>query len=248
MISMQGPLAKLDRAVTHVDSFEAESRSIIEPSSYQIVHELDKKNGTQSWRFDSPTPVVPIRVSTIIGDALFNYRSALDQLVWQLVLANDAKPGRYNSFPIAIAHKFGTEYHKKCLAGISLRAFSIIKSFQPKPGKNWDLLFLPELNDIDKHRHLNLFVVWTGAITLNIDIKPGNNVFSPQVGFGKVEKGKVLCTIPIEHQDVRFQPTFGIQIAETDEDIPGPVLTLLRNIEHSIRDIFIQLESEMNKR
>lgn len=245
---MQDPRTKLARAIEHVDSFEEETKKLTDPKSYRIVHKIDKKAGTQSWRFDSPTPVVPIRVSTIVGDALFNFRSALDQVVWQLVLANHAKPGRHNCFPIAIAHEFGQPYHLKCLAGVSQTAIKLIKGFQPKPGKNWELLFLPDLNDTDKHRHLNLCIVSTGAVTVRaIRLKPGNNLLSPALGLGSVEKGKVLCRIPIEHRNARFNPTFGIELSETGKDIPVPGLRLLRSIEHTIGEIFAQLEPEVNK-
>lgn len=249
MASMQDPLAKLARAIEHVDSFAIESRSITDPSSYHIVHEFDENNGKQAWRFDSPTPVIPIRLNTIVGDALFNFRSALDQLVWQLVLANHAIPARHNSYPIVISHKFGG-HHRKCLNGVSPEALEFIKGSQPQPGKNWELLSLPELNDIDKHQHLNLFVVSTRKSTLhNFEIKPGNNIFSPTLHFGRVEKGTILCTMPIEYRQVVFEPTFDIQLSESYEQyIPVSILTMLRSIEKSIRDIFAQLEREVNKK
>lgn len=245
--SMQDPLAKLARAVEHVDLFEAESKSLIDPNSYHIVHELDQKGNRQIWRFNSPTPFVPIRLSTIVGDALFNFRSALDQLVWQLVLANHAKPGRHNSFPIVIAGNFRADYHETCLKGISSTAFTMIKASEPKPGKNWELSFLPELNDIDKHRHLNLFVVSIAAVTIRgVELEDGFNLLSPDA-FGKVESGKVLCAAPIERQSVGVEPIFGIEASETGKKVPAPANKFLRNIERTIRDIFCQLEPEVNR-
>lgn len=41
-----------------------------------------------------------LRWGVILGDAIHNIRSALDQLVWQLVLLNGKMPSRANQFPI----------------------------------------------------------------------------------------------------------------------------------------------------
>lgn len=245
---MQDPIAKLARGSEHIDLFASEIRNITNPKSYHIVHEFDENGGKQTWRFDSPTPIIPIRLSTIVGDALFNFRSALDQLVWQLVLANHAIPGRDNSFPLLISHEFKNKCGKR-LKGVGPTAVALIEGCQPKPGRNRELLFLPELNDIDKHRHLNLFVVSACQIALEgFKLKPGNNIFSPSVHFGRVEKGTILCTIPIEYRQLKFKPTFDIQLSDNHEQyVPIPVLTMLRSIEKSIREIFAQLEHEVNR-
>jgi hypothetical protein len=111
---------------------------------------------------------------TMLGDAVHNFRSALDHLVWQLILLNTGKDGTTeNQFPIAST---GAQYWSKGkndspslrsrrLKGVSEKHRIMIDRVQPyrtnEPGKIESLEALRDLSNYDKHRllHTVLFVV-----------------------------------------------------------------------------------------
>lgn len=239
MASMQDPRAKLARASEHIELFASEIRNFVNPDRYIISHEFDMDTRKQIWRFDSPTPTIPVRLSTIVGDVLFNFRSALDQLVYQLVLANGRVPSRRNSFPIFLAWKFESK-SQRALEGVSSKAITLIERSQPIPGKNWELLFLPNLNNIDKHRHLHLCLISVKEVTANLSLEDMLEV-APFVHLGRVKKGTILCTVPIKYVDMKYRPTFDIRFSESHGS-ESSVLTILKSIEKTITNIFSELE------
>ena len=54
-----------------------------------IAHEVRKDADEQIWVFRGATPNTSIEWSIRLGEILYNLRSALDHLVWQLVLTNE---------------------------------------------------------------------------------------------------------------------------------------------------------------
>ncbi len=75
-------------------------RRDIEVTRSRAFNEVHEDADEQVWVFRGSTPNVPIEWFIRLGEILYNLRSALDHLVWQLVLANGKTPGRDNSFPI----------------------------------------------------------------------------------------------------------------------------------------------------
>src|SRR3954451_21349032 len=96
---LQGVELKLVRAREHLDSLYGE----IGPFIARQVARMDAKfdpvtqSFTSTYKMQEPLPAT---WGLMVGDAVHNTRSALDNLVTHLVLKNGAKPGRHNSFPI----------------------------------------------------------------------------------------------------------------------------------------------------
>ena len=116
-------------------------------------------------------PRVPDTLGPLIGDFLFNVRSALDHLVWQLVLANGGTPTKANSFPISDDRSAFRRLAGKRLAGIAPNASALIETLQPYQAGNEPLGVLAELHNVDKHQTFNLvtavasdtLIDWTGS-------------------------------------------------------------------------------------
>jgi hypothetical protein len=103
----------------------------------------------------------------LIGDIAHNARSALDHLVWQLVILSGNRPTRDNQFPIFQVEKDYWEIPKdhslsnrdRMLGGVSEEYRAIIDGIQPytvaadgeDPSANF-LARLSWLNNVDKHR------------------------------------------------------------------------------------------------
>ena len=62
----------------------------------------------------------------ILGEILYDLRSSLDHLVWQLVLANGQTPGRHNEFLITTDHQSWQQTKGRALKGVSKRHEAMI--------------------------------------------------------------------------------------------------------------------------
>lgn len=60
----------------------------------------------------------PLRLGVIVGDLVHNVRSALDHLVWQLVLANAQQPTRATQFPVCSKREQWAWVRARSLAGV----------------------------------------------------------------------------------------------------------------------------------
>ena len=134
----------------------------------QVVSQYDpnSKRATAILRL----PVIDLMPSIIIGDFLHNTRSALDHLVWQLVIANGQIPSNSNMFPICNdSLSFAHQISRGRLNGIPLQAHARIEALQPyQRGKPLcdmhPLWILSELTNIDKHRSVNLTTVLADTV------------------------------------------------------------------------------------
>ena len=129
--SLESVRQKLYRVRHHYDELLAELRAyyLSEPG----VHVLEQTpHGTLKITFKENQPL-PARFGLIFGDGLQCLRTALDYLVWELVLANGHEPGKHNMFPIAITSG-GFENLLRCqrrLEGVHPDAVALIQSVQP---------------------------------------------------------------------------------------------------------------------
>ena len=106
---------------------------------------------------------VPARMGLIAGDVLQCFRSSLDYLVWELVLAAGNEPSHRNAFPICLTfkqYKKEVDEHKR-LDGVDPRACAFVDVLQPfnlpeKARASSPLAVLNDLTNINKHRRVLL--------------------------------------------------------------------------------------------
>ena len=96
---MSGVSAKVRRAECAIRSLEAEMGRTCQGLKRYVVHEINQDEGRHYWIYRGQTPGAPVEWSVRTGETLYNLRSALDHLVWQLVLRNGEEPGERNEFP-----------------------------------------------------------------------------------------------------------------------------------------------------
>jgi hypothetical protein len=161
-----------------------------------------------------------------MGDAIHNLRSALDLLVWQLVLINSAVPGKQNAFPIYdTLLDFNSGYARQ-LCGVATSAVGTIRSLNPYEGGNRTLWLLHQLDIIDKHRVL--VPAYSSVGTTIIDFSVGLKKLMPDAGsvppmpFGinwadpscPVQDGEELWRVKAnQREDVDLNPKFTFTIA-----------------------------------
>lgn len=114
----------------------------------------------------------PLILSIFAGDCLHNLRSALDHLVWQLVVTNPipSVPSVNNQFPICSDPKAwdsAVNTKRGRLDGVPSKAVAIIEEFQPyhfTPDTIHPLTWLRDLSNLDKHQTLPFAFVSTQTL------------------------------------------------------------------------------------
>jgi hypothetical protein len=163
---------KLGRAREHLSSFEEEAKRWIEGKPYGIVDERDPDPPPQAitaeyvprrFRIDRVSDI-PSRLSLLVGDCLFNLRSALDHLALALARSFTSSMTERqvadSEFPI---FRDGANYpqaERKKIGCVNPDARTVIETMQPyqkAADYSSDPLWqLHELNRIDKHRTLTV--------------------------------------------------------------------------------------------
>ena len=88
--------AKIERARVELLSLESDITAVCTFQRRKIVFQ----HAQPGLLVLDDHPSLPIDYSITVGQIAYNPRSALDHLVWQLILANGKKTGNRNEFPI----------------------------------------------------------------------------------------------------------------------------------------------------
>lgn len=156
--------AKLNRVPEKIKAIKTHSDTYIAQNPPQIV-----MDGNGKTTLDMSVPVPP-DISVLIGEILYQLRSALDHLAFHLVELNPSGailPVGWEDrcqFPLVLDLKIGETPplplgRFENLPSISAKAHAFIESVQPYYGVgkvNNCLRFLKELSNRDKHRYLIL--------------------------------------------------------------------------------------------
>ena len=158
MVTLEGVNAKVQRAQDQIEQLSRDIASSCETLRSSFSEELRPDVGDRIWIFRGETPVVPIEYSVRLGEIVYNLRSSLDQLIWQLVHANYKAPSHRNEFPIFDDESRFNNVVKTKLAGVSQQSLAIIKEMQPfRKDDKWSALkTVHSLCNIDKHRSVIL--------------------------------------------------------------------------------------------
>jgi hypothetical protein len=184
---LDGIRQKLIRAEEHLTTIRADIERCLEKCSVLSERDADV-NSRFHFTFSFPAP--DLRLSVITGECLHDLRSALDHIVWQLVLINGKTPTKDNMFPVCLTPaRFISQVKKDRLCGISFKAKTAIERLQPyyagKPDPQFHPLWvLNQLMNIDKHRTLALATIRAahlGADIMNSDGQVIANVPTPDV-------------------------------------------------------------------
>jgi len=158
---LSGVEAKRARATDHLNTLFDATREFIESEPYVVTEKFDAERNRFIYNVAARRDP-PESIGVILGDVVHNLRSALDHLVWQLVLLYGNHPGRWNQFPIYSGRQdFLTDVvhaERGPLHGIpqDSKAWTLIEQAQPyrrgKGRKTHALAVLRELSNEDKHR------------------------------------------------------------------------------------------------
>ncbi len=261
--SLNSVRLKLDRAEEHFSAVVAFLGGF-SIGQVELIAEENKNTHTGFLRVHLPKP--PDQLSLMVADFLYNIRSALDHLVWQLVLANPPNiPNGKTAFPICSSPKnFEDAKKRKRLDGVSDPAKALIETFQPYPGRQQTLRTLSTLHETDKHQTFNLvtavasdtFIDWTSGDTSNLQMFLGGEELRDGSIFGGIGmplnnpellsligSKETLASFRERYLKMRVQGHAAIFVAfddtEAEELEPLRVETILQAIFENVRDEII---------
>lgn len=214
MLTLGGVIAKLDRAKEDIDQLAQDLASFCEIQSHNTKTEINAEQERIQLTFRGSPPVLPLKYSVQIGEIAYNLRSALDHLVWQLVLANYKRPTRSNEFPIFTDAKAFQKAKTRKLSGVSRESVDRITVMQPFcEDPRWPLLgALQELCNIDKHRTLHLPQLrWDVLIDNQSDRAVKATLSTRKDKEVEFEDGQVLCWIP-NVTGVHLSPIYDVML------------------------------------
>ncbi len=96
---------------------------------------------------------VPLIISILVGETIYNLRAALDYLVYELARHDAKRIVDGTQFPIESREESFKGRRNTWLKGISDDHVTAIERLQPYKGCNWSSL-LRDLSNPDTHRHL----------------------------------------------------------------------------------------------
>lgn len=197
---------KVKRGSFHLQELQRDFESQVDEGRYIFLPEKLRDGAEYLYRAEHPPPVNP-EWSVMIGDCVHNFRSALDHIAWQLVIAHGGTPNRETSFPI-----LSTAPSKplKIVGGTDQAALRIIEAVQPYNGTSTGkyLKLLSDLDIFDKHREILVTVANVRSASTSAD--PGNPLLDGLMTF---------TTHPIEHGTVVARIRYDTPLAEPDPNL-----------------------------
>jgi hypothetical protein len=199
-LGLKSAKVKIVRATKHLYAIKRRIAAYARTKPHKIVK---KAKGNKKLNVPKPPP---LEISLLAGEMIYQMRSALDCLVFDLIkrnpnIATIAPDWEENcQFPMRVSlpknstpplnkSEFGRD-----LPGIADTPFAFIESVQPYYGvgaTNNALRFLRYLSNIDKHRHLNL---------LRPRVRQSESVRYPSGlsgrGYGMLDRGAEIYPVP----------------------------------------------------
>jgi hypothetical protein len=205
---------KVERAKKHIRDLEAAVKGFLDGEPYKLVPDRDPESGKYRPRV-SVRQEPPDDLSLIAGDAVHNLRSALDLLVWQLVLANGQTPGDQTALPIARSAKLFETGGMGPIKGVSPTAENAIKALKPYKGGNEALWRLHRLDATDKHRILLIVGLALRQVTMTLNFPGSTKAIGITLGLNQ-EDDKFF---PLKDGDRLFPEFFDAM--DLTPDIPN---------------------------
>lgn len=185
-IDLSAARAKLHRAHEHRDALEAELGPVYEGKRYpiQMSAKLDPDSGYHVFRVTKIPDEWLTRMGVLLGDIIYNLRSALDQLAWELVLDHSGRPKRPTQktsieYPIKYSRSKLTSTYT--FNRVSHGDQTILDRTQPYSSRGnpklYGLAVIQQLSNRDKHRAINPMLVSTDYFTVKGTPLEGKGIF-----------------------------------------------------------------------
>ena len=253
---LDGCRIKIARAHKQLNELAAAiDRFVKEQDTNAVVLDIDndRRELVATFRLlDSP----PALWAVIIGEILYDLRSALDHLAWQLVLQNGGTPTSKTEFPIFKDEiNFKSDAPRK-VRGMSDTAKAAIEALQPyKTGEDardaamQKLWVLHELSNIDKHQTLHLAGFYLKTAEYGMSHPQDVKIHGIEgMRSGPLVDGTILARVqwskpadPNAKMGMNFQLSFDVTLKDVRPDLKA------FGVEASLSQITIHIASRVSE-
>ena len=147
--------AKLERAKKHVSELGYEAHAFLQSRPYEVSGRQNPQTGEVVY-YASKVDDVPPSIATISADALQNLRGVLDHLTCDLVEISGNCVTRNTGFPVFASLGIYKAQASEKVRGMRKDMADAIDAIKPYNGGNKVLWRLHSLNNVNKHRLLNI--------------------------------------------------------------------------------------------
>jgi hypothetical protein len=143
---------KVGRAKKHILDFDREDAAFFASDACSFSFIKDPKVGKSWFQFREHKPIPP-NFPLIVGDAVHNLRSALDQMMWEIVSPLSPKRPDRVQFPICEkADRLEDAIKSREVQIAGKKVLDAIRKTEPYLGGKYDLFWLDKLDIRDKHK------------------------------------------------------------------------------------------------
>lgn len=228
MVGLADPYLKIGRAKIHLDVLDVllESFTGDEPYTFTEYDDLEEQRHILKLKLAD----VPDSICLTVGDAHYNMRSCLDQLVWSLAkrLGGIIDPDR-TQFPILAVDNADTRRSFKVQTeGVPAGPLEEIRAFQPyhrgSDYKSHPLWRLNAMCNLDKHRRIpangsELLVNFPNVTKGMVGVEPvyGGTIIDIPLGLKlEAQNDGFVASVPLNlkdklqmHPTIKFKVNFG---------------------------------------
>lgn len=176
---LEGSWAKVGRGDKHVETFECLRRKIEsqpDPPGATVRQYVDLD--TSEWVAEVvEVDALPVEMGVVMGDAIHNFRSALDQMVFELAfIGSGGQEKERTMFPCSdtIGNWRSAHVQNVLLGGLTTRQKAAVQRLQPYRRWEWPypgnhpFKTLSDLSNDDKHRVVQPVLVALESFALNL--------------------------------------------------------------------------------
>jgi hypothetical protein len=208
---LDGPRAKVERANHHIRDLVTAVGEFRRVNPDVFIHEHDAKS--KEWVIRANIRRQPnSRVSTALGDAVHNLRSALDILACQFVETAGNPVTKHTGFPIGDGSGKYETYARRKVKGARKEAVQFVLGAEAYPGGNDFLVALNEVDILDKHRLLLTVVSAShGLIATTDGIRHQFLPFPDNIAIS-LEHGEEVMRLAEKPYAIIFDPKKNVQL------------------------------------
>jgi hypothetical protein len=232
--ALKGAFERVNRASEHLSEFKRWIEVWNADQAQAAVWNFDPKDSNHVIAGIKHVVPVPIRVGTLLGEICYNFRVALDYLVFELSYLDSGKPQNGTQFPIEDKKKgFRFRQERGWLLGLNAAHVAAIKALQPYNGCRWTKS-LRNISNPDKHG---------GIVACSADqaLKLTMSIGEPNATFESAPGTVSSATHPISGEKVYMKLHFTQQVQLRDGT---PIVETLEEIHFQITKTIEAFKSE----
>jgi hypothetical protein len=245
---------KIARAKRHLAKLKESIDAALDPQGYSFSVEIDPKTGHHVYRVRN-VPAVDPEWPLQVGEILYQLRSALDHLAWQLVELDGTVPNEQTQFPIRdspLDKNGNTRPLRDLMPQIKdPKIWGLLNECQPYHALDGvtrtpfdahsdPLWHIKVLNNVDKHRLLLVVVYGLDMDSMWWGLRPGDVAPIHKINAAALEENTPVVWFDFHgaNPPPDFDPHPAIQVALRDPVAPAlhyhPLVGIIDNLVRSV--------------